>query len=79
MEKAEFLPPPQRFEAGTQPVSQAIALAAAVDYLESWGLDRIAAHEHSLGAAMVEGLSAIEGVRVLGSASGAPRAGLAAR
>jgi cysteine desulfurase/selenocysteine lyase len=78
MEKAEFLPPPQRFEAGTQPVSQAIALAAAVDYLNGWGLDRIAAHEHALGAAMVDGLSAIHGVRVLGAASGAPRAGLAA-
>lgn len=78
MEKAEFLPPPQRFEAGTQPVSQAIALAAAVDYLDGWGRERIAAHEHALGAAMVDGLSAIEGVRVLGAASGAPRAGLAA-
>ncbi len=78
MEKAEFLPPPQRFEAGTQPVSQAIALAAAVDYLDVWGRDRIAAHEHALGAAMVQGLSAIDGVRVLGAASGAPRAGLAA-
>jgi len=78
MEKAEFLPPPQRFEAGTQPVSQAIALAAAIDYLEHWGLDRIAAHEHALGAAMVAGLHTIDGVRVLGAGSGAPRAGLAA-
>jgi cysteine desulfurase/selenocysteine lyase len=77
MEKAEFLPPPQRFEAGTQPVSQAIALGAAIRYLEAWGLDRIAAHEHELGAAMVAGLSAIDGVRVLGAGSGAPRAGLA--
>ena len=78
MEKAEFLPPPQRFEAGTQPVSQAIALAAGVDYLETWGLDRLAAHEHALGAAMVDGLAAIDVVRVLGAASGVPRAGLAA-
>ena len=77
MEKAEFLPPPQRFEAGTQPVSQAIALATAIGYLDSWGLDRIAAREHELGAAMVDGLSAIDGVRVLGADSGAPRAGLA--
>jgi cysteine desulfurase/selenocysteine lyase len=30
MDDAEFLPPPQRFEAGTRPVSQAIGLAAAV-------------------------------------------------
>ncbi len=34
MEKAEFLPAPQRFEAGTQPVSQAVGFAAAVDFLE---------------------------------------------
>lgn len=77
MEKAEFLPPPQRFEAGTQPVSQAIALAAAIDYLDAWGLDRIAAHEHVLGEALVQGLSGIDGVRVLGAEGGAPRAGLA--
>jgi cysteine desulfurase/selenocysteine lyase len=78
MERAEFLAPPQRFEAGTQPVSQAIALAAAIGYLDAWGLDRIAAHEHSIGAALVDGLTAIDGVRVLGATSGAPRAGLAA-
>ena len=77
MERAEFLPPPQRFEAGTQPVSQAIALAAAVDYLRGVGLDRIAAHEHALGTEMVQRLSAIDGVRVLGSGSGAPRTGIA--
>jgi cysteine desulfurase/selenocysteine lyase len=77
MERAEFLPPPQRFEAGTQPVSQAIALAAAVDYLRAVGMDRIAAHEHALGADMVRRLSAIDGVTVLGAESGAPRTGIA--
>ncbi len=78
MERAEFLPPPQRFEAGTQPVSQAIALGAAVGYLHEIGMDRIAAHEHELGGAMVDGLSAIPGIRVLGADSGVQRAGLAA-
>src|SRR5690606_24503654 len=39
MEAAEYLPPPQRFEAGTQRVSQAVALAAAVDYLDALGMD----------------------------------------
>ncbi|MGN6325588.1 SufS family cysteine desulfurase [Pseudolysinimonas sp.] len=78
MERAEFLPPPQRFEAGTQPVSQAIALAAAADYLRTVGLDRIAAHEHELGADMVERLGAIDGVTVVAAGSGAPRTGIAA-
>ncbi len=74
MEKAEYLPPPQRFEAGTQRVSQAIAFAAAVDYLSAIGIDRIAAHEHALGARLRDGLAAIDGVRVLGR----PEVGLAA-
>ncbi|MFC5500753.1 cysteine desulfurase [Lysinimonas soli] len=78
MESAEFLPAPQRFEAGTQPVSQAIALAAAIDYLDAIGMPRIALHEAELGAALVAGLGAIPGIRVLGADSSAPRVGLAA-
>lgn len=74
---AEYLPPPQRFEAGTQRVSQAVALAAAVDYLGEVGMARIAAHEAELGRRLVEGLSAIEGVRVLGAGIDLPRVGLA--
>jgi cysteine desulfurase/selenocysteine lyase len=77
MESAEFLPAPQRFEAGTQRVSQAIGLAAAVDYLETIGMDRIAAHESALGARLADGLRAIPGVRVLGPGAGEARVGLA--
>lgn len=75
--EAEYLPPPGRFEAGTQRVSQAIALAAAVDYLESVGMARIAAHEAAFGRRLVDGLGAIEGVRVLGAGIDLPRVGLA--
>lgn len=74
---AEYLPPPQRFEAGTQRVSQAIALAAAVDYLTAVGMPRIAAHEAAFGRQLVDGLSAIDGVRVLGAGIDLPRVGLA--
>ena len=74
---AEYLPPPQRFEAGTQRVSQAIALAAAVDYLTAVGMPRIAAHEAAFGRRLVEGLGAIDGVRVLGAGIDLPRVGLA--
>ncbi|WP_345481777.1 SufS family cysteine desulfurase [Amnibacterium soli] len=77
MEAAEYLPAPQRFEAGTQPVAQAIGLAAAARYLDAVGMDRIAAHEAELGARLAEGLAAIDGVRLLGPAAGAPRVGLA--
>ena len=72
-----YLAPPTRFEAGTQPVSQAIALAAACDYLDAVGMAAIAAHEEALGARLVRELSAIDGVRVLGDAAAAPRSGLA--
>lgn len=74
---AEYLPAPQRFEAGTQRVSQAVALAAAVDYLDSVGMRAIEAHEEQLGARILDGLAEIPGVRVLGPGRGIPRVGLA--
>ncbi len=77
MEKAEFLPPPLRFEAGTQRVSQAIALAEAVRYLEALGMPAVADHARALGARLVDGLRSITGVRVLGDQGSAPRIGLA--
>lgn len=77
MESADYLPAPQRFEAGTQRVSQAIALAAAADYLRVVGMDRIAGHEAFLGQRLAAGLSAIPGVRLLGPPVGSERVGLA--
>ena len=77
MESAEYLPAPHRFEAGTQRVSQAIALAAAVDYLDRIGMPRIAQHEAALGQLLVAGLEVIPGVTVLGPGVGEPRVGLA--
>ncbi|WP_179580405.1 aminotransferase class V-fold PLP-dependent enzyme [Glaciibacter psychrotolerans] len=76
MHEADYLPAPQRFEAGTQPVSQAVALAAAVRYLEGVGLDRIEAREEQLAERMLQGLASIPGIRVVGPAAGVPRAGL---
>jgi cysteine desulfurase/selenocysteine lyase len=76
MEGAEFLPAPQRFEAGTQPVSQAVALAEAIRYLERVGMDRIAAHGDTLAQRMLAGLAEIPGIRVVGPELGVPRAGL---
>ncbi|SDT07053.1 cysteine desulfurase [Pseudarthrobacter equi] len=78
MERAEYLPAPQRFEAGTQRISQAVALAAAANYLTETGLDRIHRWEMDLGQRMVAGLEALPGIRVLGPAAGEERIGLAA-
>lgn len=78
MERAEYLPAPQRFEAGTQRISQAVALAAAANYLTETGLDRIHRWEAELGARMVAGLESLPGIRVLGPEAGKERIGLAA-
>jgi cysteine desulfurase/selenocysteine lyase len=66
MEETQFLPAPQRFEAGTQPVAQIVGLAAAVDYLAETGMETVAAHEASIGEALLAGVRAVPGVRVLG-------------
>jgi len=76
LDRAEYLPPPQRFEAGTQPVGPAIGLAAAVRYLDGVGLDRIHAHESMLAERMHAGLIDIPGIRLLGDAAGVERVGL---
>jgi len=78
MERAEYLPAPQRFEAGTQRISQAVALAAAANYLTETGLARVHRWESELGQRMVAGLESIPGIRVLGPAAGRERIGLAA-
>ncbi|HEY9308434.1 MAG TPA: SufS family cysteine desulfurase [Microbacterium sp.] len=76
LDEAAYLLPPQRFEAGTQPVSQAIGLAAAVRYLDGVGMARVHGHEKQLEARMGEGLRSIPGIRLLGDAPGAERVGL---
>ncbi len=78
LDAAEYLPPPQRFEAGTQPVSQAVGLAAAVRYLEAIGMDAVHAHESALEGRLREGLRSIPGLRMLGDADGASRVPLQA-
>ncbi len=79
LEKAEFLPPPQRFEAGTQRVSQAIALAAAVRWFG--GLDREAGprtrtRPRSSGVSVR--VRSIDGIRLLGDTDAADRVALQA-
>ncbi len=78
MEKTTYAPPPQRFEAGTPMTSQVVGLAAAVRYLEDLGMDAIAAHEHALTGAALEGLGGIEGVRIIGPTENVDRGGAVA-
>jgi len=74
MEHAEYLPSPQRFEAGTQRIAQVHGMATAASYLEEIGMQRIADWEDHLGHLLYQGLSGLEGVRVFGPA-GTPRIG----
>ena len=67
-EAIDYADPPHRFEAGTPPIVQAIGLAEALKYMESIGRDRIAAHEATLLAYATERLSAIEDLRIIGTA-----------
>ncbi|HWK15434.1 MAG TPA: cysteine desulfurase [Rhizobiaceae bacterium] len=62
--------PPHRFEAGTPPIVQAIGLGAALDYMDSVGRDRIAAHEADLLSYAQERLSRINSLRIFGTAPG---------
>lgn len=78
MEGSTYAPPPQRFEAGVPMTSQAVGLAAAVDYLTEIGMDAVHAHEQELTALAIEGLSAIPGVRVIGPATTDDRGGAVA-
>jgi len=67
-EKTEFADIPNRFEAGTPPIAEAIGLAAAIDYVTALGFDRIAAHEQAVLTYATERLSDIQGLRILGTA-----------
>jgi cysteine desulfurase/selenocysteine lyase len=59
---------PWKFEAGTPNISGAIGLAAAIDYVESLGRERIAAHEQALLRQATRALGAIAGLRIIGTA-----------
>jgi cysteine desulfurase/selenocysteine lyase len=70
-EHTTYAPPPQRFEAGTPHITGVIGLAAAIDYVESIGLDFIHAHESALVAAARTALGRINSVTLFGPESSA--------
>jgi cysteine desulfurase/selenocysteine lyase len=59
---------PMRFEAGTPPIVQTVGLAAALDYLDSVGRERAAAHEMALTRAATRRLKEMNGIRIIGEA-----------
>ena len=66
MEGATYAPVPQKFEAGVPNAAQAIGLAAACDYLDAIGMERVSAHEHALTERLLAGLAQRPWVRVVG-------------
>ncbi|MGM9929171.1 MAG: cysteine desulfurase [Bacillus sp. (in: firmicutes)] len=67
---------PWRFEAGTPIIGGAIGLGAAIDFLESIGLEEIERHEHKLAAYALERMSEVEGITIYGPKDSALRAGV---
>jgi len=67
-EGTEFNELPYKFEAGTPAIEAAVGLGAAIDYVQSLGLDAIAAHEHELLAYATRALNQIPGLRIIGTA-----------
>ena len=67
-EKTIYNKLPYKFEAGTPSIAEGIGLGAAVEYLESLGIDKIAAYEQELLAYGTEALSSVSGVRLIGTA-----------
>jgi cysteine desulfurase / selenocysteine lyase len=65
-EKTTYAPPPARFEAGTPAIVEVIALAAALDYVDSLGLDAIAAHETEMVRQTRAALRSFNSIRLFG-------------
>jgi cysteine desulfurase / selenocysteine lyase len=65
-DRASWLDPPWRFEAGTPPIAEAAGLRAAIEYLESLGIEEIRSHDRALAVAGLSRLAAVPGVELIG-------------
>ena len=68
-EKTVFQPIPNKFEAGTGNIADAVGLGAAIDYINKVGIENIARYEHDLLVYGMQKLGAIPGVRLIGTAA----------
>jgi len=75
MAKTTYALPPARFEAGTPPIAEAVALGTAIDYLTGLDMRAVAAHERALTTYALDALSTVEGLRVYGPTDPADRGG----
>jgi len=66
LQSSTFAPPPNRFEAGTPAITQAIGLGAAVDYLAKLGMDNVHAYEEQLGEHLWRRMSEVPGLALYG-------------
>ncbi|BDR52960.1 cysteine desulfurase [Bombiscardovia nodaiensis] len=74
---AQYMEPPARFEAGTQPVAQVVAAGVAAQWMKDIGMDTIVQHEQTITRELLK-LNSIEGVRILGPVSQRKRIGTVA-
>ncbi|MCO6393681.1 MULTISPECIES: cysteine desulfurase [Corynebacterium] len=75
MDSSTYAPTPQRFEAGTQMTSQVVGLGAAVEFLESIGMENVQRHEHMLTEYALERMQEIPGLVIAGPAVAEQRGG----
>ena len=68
-EKTTYNALPYKFEAGTPNIAGVIGMAAAIDYMNSVGIEAIGAHEHDLLLYATEHLQEIDGLRIIGTAA----------
>jgi cysteine desulfurase/selenocysteine lyase len=73
---SSFRAPPRRFEAGTPPIAQAIGLGATLDWMQGLDWDAIQAHEERLTRRLIDGLTSLAGVRLLGPVDTRDRRGV---
>jgi cysteine desulfurase/selenocysteine lyase len=66
MERSTYALPPMKFEAGTPPIAEAVALGAAVDYLSGIGMDAVHQHEKELAGYALDALGGVPDLRVIG-------------
>ncbi|GAA2026587.1 cysteine desulfurase [Catenulispora yoronensis] len=66
MEKSTYAGLPHKYEAGTPPIAEVVALGAAVDYLNGIGMDNVAAHEHAITEYALKRLQEVDGLRIIG-------------
>jgi cysteine desulfurase/selenocysteine lyase len=75
MERSTYADIPHKFEAGTPPITEAVGLGAALDYLSAIGMENVQAHEEAITRYALDGLATVKGLTVLGPQQGEHRGG----